>query len=40
MDKMLRDKEFLEDLMDTITIEQRRKEPARSLDDYLSARKK
>jgi hypothetical protein len=37
VDKMLRDKEFLEDLMDTIIIEQRQKEPSRSLDDYLSA---
>jgi hypothetical protein len=40
VDKMLRDKEFLEDLMDTIIIEQRRKEPSRSLEDYLSACKK
>ena len=40
VDKMLRDKEFLEDLMDTIIIEQRRNEPSRSLNAYLSARKK
>jgi hypothetical protein len=38
--KMLSDKDFLEDLIDTVIIEQRRKEPSRSLDDYLSARKK
>ncbi len=38
--KMLSDKEFLEDLIDTVIIEQRRKEPSRDLDDYLSARKK
>ncbi len=40
VDKMLSDKEFLEDLIDTVIIEQRRKEPSRSLDDYLSVRKK
>jgi len=38
--KMLNDKEFIEDLIDTVIIEQRRKEPSRSLDDYLSDRKK
>jgi hypothetical protein len=38
--KMLSDKEFIEDLIDTVIIEQRSKEPSRSLDDYLSARRK
>jgi hypothetical protein len=38
--KMLSDKEFLEDLIDTVIIEQRRKEPSRSLDEYLRDRKK
>ncbi len=38
--KMLGDKEFLEDLMDTVIIEQRRKEPSRNLDEYLSDRRK
>jgi hypothetical protein len=38
--KMLNDKEFLEDLIDTVIIEQRRKEPSRDLDEYLSARRK
>ena len=38
--KMLSDKEFLEDLIDTVIIEQRRKEPSRSLEEYLSDRKK
>jgi hypothetical protein len=38
--KMLNDKEFIEDLIDTVIIEQRRKEPSRSLDEYLSDRKK
>jgi hypothetical protein len=38
--KMLNDKEFLEDLIDTVIIEQRRKEPSRTVDEYLSDRKK
>jgi hypothetical protein len=38
--KMLNDKEFLEDLVDTVIIEQRRKEPSRSLEEYLSDRRK
>jgi hypothetical protein len=38
--KMLRDKEFLEDLIDTVIIEQRLKEPSQDLEDYLSDRKK
>jgi hypothetical protein len=38
--KMLSDKAFLEDLVDTVIIEQRRKEPSRSLDEYLADRSK
>ena len=38
--KMLRDKEFREDLIDTVILEQRRKEPSRSLDEYLARRRK
>ena len=38
--KMLKDKEFREDLMDTVILEQRRKEPSRSLDEYLGRRRK
>ena len=38
--KMLNVKEFLEDLVDTVIIEQRRKEPSRSLEEYLSDRRK
>ena len=38
--KMLSDKEFLEDLIDTVIIEQRRKEPSRDLAECLAARKK
>ncbi len=40
VDKMLSDKEFREDLMDAATIEQRRKEPSRPLDQYLSDKRK
>jgi hypothetical protein len=36
--KMLSDREFREDLMDAAIIEQRRREPSRSLEEYLSAR--
>jgi hypothetical protein len=38
--KMLSDKKILEDLIDTVIIEQRRKEPSRTLEEYLSDRKK
>ena len=34
--KMLRDKEFLEDLVDVAIIEQRRKEPSRTIEEYLT----
>ena len=40
VEKMLSDEEFLEDLVDTVIIEQRRKEPSRSLDEYLAHRRK
>jgi hypothetical protein len=40
VEKMLRDEEFLEDLVDTVIIEQRRKEPSRNLDEYLTHRRK
>lgn len=40
VDKMLCDKEFLEDLMDAAIIEQRRRELSRPLDKYLSDRRK
>jgi len=38
LEKMLDDKEFREDLIDAAIIEQRRKEPSRPLDAYLSDR--
>ena len=40
MQKLLGDREFREDLIDTSIIERRRKEPSRSLDTYLAERKK
>ena len=39
VDKMLSDKVFLEDLVDAAIIEQRRKEPSRTLEKYLSERR-
>ena len=38
--RLLKDKEFMEDLIDTAIISQRRKESSRPLEDYLSERKK
>lgn len=38
IEKLLNDKEFMEDLIDIAIIEQRRKEPSRSLDEYLSTK--
>jgi hypothetical protein len=40
VDKLFSDKEFREDLMDAATIEQRRKEPSRPLQEYLAQRRK
>ena len=40
VEKMLSDKEILEDLIDTVIIEQRRKEPSRNLDEYLAQRRR
>jgi hypothetical protein len=40
VEKMLSDKDFMEDLLDTVIIEQRRKEPSRNLDEYLADRRK
>jgi len=40
VEKMLSEKEFLEDLIDTVIIEQRRKEPSRNLEEYLADRRK
>jgi len=40
VEKMLSDKEILEDLIDTVIIKQRRKERSRNLDEYLANRRK
>ena len=40
VERMLSDREFMEDLLDTVIIEQRRKEPSRDLDEYLAERRK
>ena len=40
IEKMLRDKEFLEDIVDPAIVEQRRKEPSRPLEEYLSDRQR
>lgn len=40
MEKLLKQKEFREDLIDIAIIERRQKEPSRSLDDYLAERRK
>jgi len=37
---LLKDREFREDLIDTVIIEQRRKEPSKPLDEYLAERRK
>ncbi len=38
--RMLQDKEFMEDLVDIVVLEQRRHEPSRTLEEYLADRKK
>ncbi len=39
IEKILQNKEFRKDLIDTVLIEQRKNEPSISLDDYLKDRK-
>ncbi len=39
IERLLKDKEFMEDLIDLATLRQRRKEPSRPLQDYLAERK-
>lgn len=36
VERLLRDKEFIEDLIDIVILEQRQDEPSRSLDEYLA----
>jgi len=40
VEKLLQDKEFVEDLIDAVVLEQRREEPSRSLNEYLADREK
>ena len=40
MASLLKDREFREDLIDTVIIEQRRKEASRPLEEYLADRRK
>ncbi|MDP2798763.1 MAG: hypothetical protein Q8O60_02625 [Deltaproteobacteria bacterium] len=39
IEKLLRDKEFVEDLIDIAILDKRRREPSRSLDEYLAEKK-
>ncbi len=38
--RFLKEKNFREDLIDVAILEERQREPSRSLDEYLTARKK
>jgi len=38
MEKLLADRDFIEELLDTAIIEQRRSEPSRPLEEYLAER--
>lgn len=40
IERLLLDDEFMEDLFDIVTIEQRRRQPSRSLEEYLASKKK
>ena len=35
VERLLRDREFMEDLLDIVILEQRQNEPSRSLDEYF-----
>jgi hypothetical protein len=39
IERLLKDKEFVEDLLDMAIIEKRRKEPSRPLEDYLAEKR-
>jgi len=39
VERLLKDREFVEDLIDTVVFEERAKEPSRSLDAYLAGRR-
>jgi hypothetical protein len=40
IERLLKDKEFMEDLIDLAALRQRGKEPSRPVEDYLAERKK
>jgi len=40
IERLLKDAEFMEDLIDIAILEQRREEPSRPLEDYLAERKR
>jgi len=40
IERLLKDTEFMEDLIDIAIVEQRREEPSRPLEDYLAERKR
>lgn len=40
IERLLEDKEFMEDLIDIAILEQRREEPSRRLEEYLAEREK
>ena len=40
VDKLLKDKEFVEDLTDIVIFDQRKNEPSRSIDEYIANKKK
>ncbi|HEX9974342.1 MAG TPA: hypothetical protein VGD14_19895 [bacterium] len=40
VDRLVNDREFIEDLIDIAIIKQRENEPSRSLDEYLAERRK
>jgi len=40
VERLLKDREFVEDLIDIVILEQRQNEPSRSLDEYLMDKKK
>jgi hypothetical protein len=40
IERLLKDTEFMEDLIDIAILEQRREEPSRPLEDYLAERKR
>ncbi len=39
VERLLRDEEFMEDLIDIVILEERQNEPSRSLDEYLAESK-